>query len=239
MANRWLARFVDDCWVVFTDARKFLKTTSLHQAGMPVRKEIEGMARPLEKKPDDGFHLLVVGGSQGARGINDAVCAMVKKLSERGEWDEGMHLVHQTGPSDYARLREAYGGLIHARVDLREYINDMGAEYARADLVISRSGTGTLSELAACGLPSILIPLPTAADDHQRKNAESLVKMGAAQLILQKDLNAEVLARAIGDLRRAPEKLKTMGDKARGFHHPQAAEKLVQEFMRRIDHASH
>src|SRR5258708_33464750 len=107
----------------------------------------------------------------------------------KGVW-RNISLFHQPGPADFARIRDNYAvhGLTEPRVVVREYLHDMGERYAWADLVICRSGTGTLSELAACAKPSILIPLPTAADDHQRRNAESFVAKGAALMVLPKNL---------------------------------------------------
>ncbi len=228
MANRLLARFVDDCWVVFEEAKPLLHNSHLHQAGMPVRKEIEDM-RAAERPGGAEFRILVFGGSQGARGINNSVMEMINK---GGDWLRGVRFVHQTGPADFARIRAGYSQ--DAPVDVREYLHDMGDQYARADLVICRSGTGTLSELAACGKAAILIPLPTAADDHQRKNAESLASKDAAVMIVQKDLTADRLRAEIERLRADPARLKAMGNRARAFHQPHAAENLVKQFVERI-----
>jgi UDP-N-acetylglucosamine--N-acetylmuramyl-(pentapeptide) pyrophosphoryl-undecaprenol N-acetylglucosamine transferase len=234
MANRLLAKFVDDCWVVFDDAKKLLKNSHIHQAGMPVRAEIEGKAMP-QRNGGGVFRILVFGGSQGARGISNAVLEMVK---ENPEWLNTVQIVHQTGSYDFERIREAYKELgSPARVDVREYLHDMPEQYAGADLVICRSGTGTLSELAACGKPAILIPLPTAADDHQRKNAESLVAKNAAVMLLQKDLNSKTLFQAIERLRKNPLSLALMSAAIRGFHSPKAAQTLVREFVERIEDA--
>lgn len=233
LANRWLAKFVDDCWVVFEEAKPMLNNKHLHRAGMPVRQEIEDMIMP-EHGQSHEFHVLVFGGSQGARGVNNAVLEMI----QHGGADlKGIHFVHQTGPADFERIRKGYATIAHPeQVEVKEYLHDMGQRYARADLVICRSGTGTLSELAACGKAAILIPLPTAADDHQRKNAESLSSKNAAVVILQKDLNAATLRSAIEELRIHPERLREMSQKIRAFHHPRAADILVNEFVERIEH---
>ncbi len=235
MANRWLARFVDECWVVFDDAKSFLNNRNSHSAGMPVRKEIESPPQPSVAK-GPRFRILVFGGSQGARGLNTAVVEMLKPA---GVWLETVQLVHQTGPADFERVKGLYGEQLGSLpVEVKEYINDMGQQYANADLVICRSGTGTLSELAAIGKPAILIPFPFASDDHQRKNAESLVKKGAAVMILHKDLTAAKLRNTIDELRANPDRLKTMGNRLREFHQPGAAQNLVKEFLERMrDHA--
>jgi UDP-N-acetylglucosamine--N-acetylmuramyl-(pentapeptide) pyrophosphoryl-undecaprenol N-acetylglucosamine transferase len=236
LANRWLAKFVDDCWVVFDEAKVKLANAQVHQAGMPVRREIEDLKIP-QRKTDSTFRILVFGGSQGARGLNNTVCAM---LREGGEWLQGLHFVHQTGSVDYARIRQEYGAILNTGlVDVREYLHDMGAQYAAADLVICRSGTGTLSELAACGKPAILVPLPTAADDHQRKNAESLVNKGAALMVLQKDLNTLSLREAIQKLRNQPQLRQQMSVAVKAFHQPRAAQHLANALIGKInDHAA-
>ena len=239
MANRILSRFVDESWVVFPEARAHLKGGRLNVAGMPVRQEIEDMnvAGEPSRKPQDVFRVLIFGGSQGARGLNNTVVEMVKN---GGDWLRTIHITHATGASDYARIQAAYGGLLAtAPVDLREYLHDMGHQYAQADLVICRSGTGTLSELAACGKASVLVPFPFAADDHQRKNAESLVNKEAALMILHQDLSAERLRSVIERLQTHPEERQKLAANIRGFHHPRAAQALVAEFLERMPkHAS-
>lgn len=235
LANRILSRFVDEAWVVFEDAKSFLKSRHAQSAGMPVRAEIEALPnRNVEKTK---FRILVFGGSQGARGVNTCVTEMIKK---NPDWAKQFQFVQQTGPADFKRVKDLYGSdLAHLPVDLREYLHDMGQQYANADLVVCRSGTGTLSELAACGKPAILIPFPFASDDHQRKNAESLVQRGAAVMIVQKDLTPDKLRATIDELRASPEILNRMGSHIRGFHQPKAAQTLVRGFLERInDHAA-
>ncbi len=227
LANRLLARVVDDCWVVFDEAKSLLRGSQLHDAGMPVRQEIED-ARASEPRTDI-FRVLVFGGSQGARGLNNVVMEMI---NQGGDWLKGVRFVHQTGPADFARVQAGYAKA--APVEVHEYLHDMAQQYAQAELVICRSGTGTLSELAACGKASILVPLPTAADDHQRKNAESFVAKAAAVMILQKELTPERLRTEIESLRADPLKVEKIGARARQFHQPHAAEKLVQQFVERI-----
>lgn len=235
MANRILSRFVDECWVVFEDAKNFLKSRQAQSAGMPVRNEIEAPPKPNVEK--NLFRILVFGGSQGARGVNTCVTEMIKSHTD---WAAQFRFVQQTGPADFQRVKDLYGAeLVRLPVDLREYLHDMGQQYANADLVICRSGTGTLSELAACGKAAILIPFPFAADDHQRKNAESLVQRDAAVMIVQKDLSPDKLRAMIDELRASPDKLRKMAENIRGFHQPKAAETLVKGFLERInEHAA-
>lgn len=234
MANRILSRFVDECWVVFEEARARLKARTLNVAGMPVRKEIEDAKRTVARS-SERFRVLVFGGSQGARGINNTTLEMMKAAAP--EWRAGIRLVHQTGPTDFARIKEGYGDLAD-EVEVREYLHDMDRRYDEADLVVCRSGTGTLSELAACGKAAVLIPFPYAADDHQKKNAESLVAKDAAVLIDQKNLTAEALRATIDELRADPARRERMERNIRRFHHPRAAETLATKFVERIQSAS-
>lgn len=231
LANRILSRFVDDCWVVFDEAKPHLHNRQLHVAGMPIRKEIESIG--AQSKPEGKpFRILIFGGSQGARGINTTTVEMIR---QGGEWLNGVHIVHQTGSADFERIKSAYGDFLKTGVvDVREYLHDMEQQYANADLVICRSGTGTLSELAACGKASILIPFPFAADDHQRKNAESLVDRGAAALLVQKDLTVESLRDLIMQLRADPNRRAQMSERIKSFHRPRAAEHLVDQFLERM-----
>lgn len=231
MANRILARFVDECWVVFPDARTFLHTQKALNAGMPVRSEIE--QPPAANVSKSRFRVLIFGGSQGARGVNTCVTEMIK---QNPQWAAEFEFVQQTGPMDFQRVKDLYGpNLEQLPVDLREYLHDMGQQYANADLVVCRSGTGTLSELAACGKAAILIPFPFASDDHQRKNAESLVKRDAAVMIVQSDLTPDRLRATIDELRADPERRKRMERQIREFHQPHAAQTLVKEFLERIN----
>lgn len=234
MANRILSKFVDECWVVFEEAKKHLKNQNLKRAGMPVRQEIEDVyahapARNQNESSNE-FHILAFGGSQGARGVNTA---LVDLVNSKG-LPPGARLVHQTGPADFERIKAGYGSRKPENVEIKEYLDDMADRYAWADLVICRSGTGTLSELAATGKASILIPFPFASDDHQTKNAESLVRQGAAELIDQKDLTADSLGAAIEKLKNDPARRKLMGERARAFHQPFAADVLAKEFIERM-----
>lgn len=229
MANRWLARFVDECLLVFESAGKHLKAKKLTASGMPVRREIEAAPNALHPNLRK---ILVFGGSQGARAINTAVAEMFKLHPELlTKWE----VVHQTGPSDLVRTRKIYGDVANnPNLQVLDYLHDMDARYAWADLVVSRAGAASLAELAACGMPSVLIPLPTAADDHQRKNAEALVKENAAQMILQNDLTPEKLRTTLQDLEARPEHRQRMEANVRKFHQPHAAAKIVTHLLERL-----
>lgn len=227
LANRWLSRFVTQSLVVFDEAKKHLPGKNIKKIHMPVRKEIEELANIDYRVSADGhFHVLVFGGSQGARAINNCLVQMVKKYSEQLQ---DLEIVHQTGPLDYARIQNDYLTIPHAHqiVTVHEYLYDMPERLKWADIVIARSGTGTLSELAASGRPAILIPLPTAADDHQTQNAMALVQKNAAYLLPQKELTPERLFREIMELKNENSRRKSMSESVRAFHRINAADEIA------------
>lgn len=224
LTNRWLSRFVQRSFVVFPSARPYLKTPQTHFVGLPVRKEIEEMT-PSEHKD---FHILVFGGSQGSVKINEVVRQTFQR-GEREKWLQGIRVVHQTGTKHFESLKKAYSSRSQdLHVELQPYLDPIEKFYRWADLVICRSGTGTLSELAATGLPSILIPLPSASDNHQQKNAENLRDAGAAIMILQSELNESTLKDVILELKNDVGKRKEMSKRAREFHKPHAAQDIVK-----------
>src|SRR5690606_34124698 len=134
---------------------------------------------------------------------------------------------HQTGEADFPKIRELYDRSAFAEADVRPFISDMCSEFEKADLVICRAGATTCAELAAAGRAALMIPLPTAADDHQRKNAEALERAGAAKVLLQRDMNGETLAAAIKDLIGDPETLREMSVNAGKLGRKDAAEATV------------
>src|SRR5207249_2114306 len=136
------------------------------------------------------------------------------------------HVLHQTGDADFEMVRDRYRQH-DIEADVRPFIDDMAPAYAGADIVVCRAGATTLAELTALGKPAVLVPYPFAADDHQRKNAESLVARGAAILILDRELTAENLSQAIDGLRGDAERLATMAKAARALGRPDAAERVV------------
>jgi UDP-N-acetylglucosamine--N-acetylmuramyl-(pentapeptide) pyrophosphoryl-undecaprenol N-acetylglucosamine transferase len=220
--NRRLARFVDRAAVTFEAALPFFGGKGV-VTGNPVRREFFD----IPPKPRDAtrFSVLVFGGSQGARAINEGVIAALPHLeAERGV----LKITHQTGEADFEKVRAGYadaGWSEHA--DVRRYIDNMVAEFARADLIICRAGATTSAELVAAGKAAIMIPFPQAADDHQRKNAEALQAAGAARMILQQELTGERLAKEIGQLVKAPAELTRMEAASRKLARGDAAAATV------------
>jgi UDP-N-acetylglucosamine--N-acetylmuramyl-(pentapeptide) pyrophosphoryl-undecaprenol N-acetylglucosamine transferase len=174
----------------------------------------------------DPLVLLILGGSQGAHSINRA---MVDALPLLGKLKDRLFIIHQTGQLDWEKTRAAYAKAgFSARV--APFIDDMGETYAQADLVLSRAGAGTLSELAAIGLPSLLVPFPFA-EGHQEKNAEAFASAGASEMILDRMLSGQRLAERVESLLSDTEKRRKMGEAAARRGHPDSAEKIVRECL--------
>ena len=220
--NRVLARFIDKAAVSFTQAMSHFRGKAV-LTGNPVRSEFF----EVPSKPRDPNHvsLLVFGGSQGARAINEAMVAALTHLASE---KDRLRVTHQTGTADVEKVLSGYAEASWSpNAEVKPYIDDMVNEFAKADLIVSRAGATTTAELLAAGKVAIMIPFPLAADDHQRKNAEALQTAGAARMILQKDLTGEVLANEIRSLLAAPERIGEMEDAARKLARRDAAEKAV------------
>jgi UDP-N-acetylglucosamine--N-acetylmuramyl-(pentapeptide) pyrophosphoryl-undecaprenol N-acetylglucosamine transferase len=230
--NRVLARFVDRAAVSFEEALPFFRGKAV-VTGNPVRREFFEI--PKKTRNPNEFSILVFGGSQGARAINEA---MIASLSILKSCPVGLRVKHQTGPSDFERVEAAYrdaGWTPDVRqanslayiAEVRSYIDNMVDDFAMADLVICRAGATTTAELIAAGKAALMIPFPFAADDHQRKNAEALESSGAARMILQQQLTAERLAREIIELARQPSKVDEMEASIRKLQRGDAAAAAV------------
>jgi UDP-N-acetylglucosamine--N-acetylmuramyl-(pentapeptide) pyrophosphoryl-undecaprenol N-acetylglucosamine transferase len=222
LTNRVLARFVDRAAVSFEEALPFFRGKGV-VTGNPVRREFFEI--PARQRDGAKFSLLVFGGSQGARPINEAMMAALPYL-------KGVAVVlrikHQTGPVDIERVKAAYlSEGWGERADVASYIDNMVGDFAEADLVICRAGATTTAELIAAGKASIMIPFPLAADDHQRKNAEALQAAGAARMILQEHLSGERLAKEINDLAQAPREVYRMEQASHHLAHGDAAKSAV------------
>jgi UDP-N-acetylglucosamine--N-acetylmuramyl-(pentapeptide) pyrophosphoryl-undecaprenol N-acetylglucosamine transferase len=221
--NRVLARYVDKAAVSFAEALPYFRGKGV-LTGNPVRSEFF----EIPAKQRDGGHvsLLVFGGSQGARAINEAMIAALPGLASAKEL---LHVTHQTGEADFEKVRRGYEAAgWQDNADVRPYIDDMVSEFAKADLIVSRAGATTSAELVAAGKAAIMVPFPLAADDHQRKNAEALQAAGAARMILQKELSGGRLADEISALLAAPEGIELMEIASRKLARRDAATVTVE-----------
>ena len=184
LTNRWIAKYVRYALVNFRETERFFPSERTEVTGLPVREEFFGMAPPEKASP---FTVLITGGSQGALTLNKAAREAWPQLRTLGS---ALYVIHQTGSSHFETLRDDFEASgVHG--EILPFIPDMPAAYARADLVICRSGAGAVSELAAAGKPSVLIPYPFAADDHQRHNAEQFRNAGAALLCQQRRMGRQ------------------------------------------------
>ena len=218
--NRKLARFVKAAAVSFEMSVPYFGGKAV-VTGNPVRREFFEV-RP---KPRDTsrVELLLFGGSQGARAVNDAMTAALAHLEPlRGV----LRVTHQTGKLDFERVREGYNAAGWTdEADVREYIEDMMTEFAKADLIVSRAGATTAAELMAAGKTAIMVPLPGQIE--QRRNAEALEQAGAARMILQEGLTPEKLAAEITTLAQNPEEITRREQAARKLAKPEAAAMIV------------
>jgi UDP-N-acetylglucosamine--N-acetylmuramyl-(pentapeptide) pyrophosphoryl-undecaprenol N-acetylglucosamine transferase len=203
--NRVLARFVDRAAVSFEQSLPFFRGKGV-VTGNPVRREFFEIP-PKQRNPAK-FAVLVFGGSQGARAINEAMMSALPKLKAS---TVPLQIKHQTGSADFERVETAYknSGWQDA-AEVRSYIDNMVADFADADLVVCRAGATTTAELIAAGKAAVMIPFPLAADDHQRKNAEALLSSGAARMILQKELSGDRLAKEIIELSQEPDAVNSI-----------------------------
>lgn len=223
-ANRAAARFAARVFTGF-DAGAVALGGGAQVTGIPLRRSLidtfsEGAPR---RTPVPPFHLLIFGGSQGARQINEAMIAIAPRLDP-----ERIEIFHQSGPADRERVAEAYAA--HGvRAEVVAFESDMPRRYRWADLALCRSGALAVAELALAGLASLLVPYPYAADDHQRANARALAEAGAARLLDARPLEPTELAAALRGLFDAPEGLAAMGRKAAALARPDAAESIVRE----------
>jgi UDP-N-acetylglucosamine--N-acetylmuramyl-(pentapeptide) pyrophosphoryl-undecaprenol N-acetylglucosamine transferase len=225
LTNRILALLVSRAAVTYEESRKYFGTRAV-VTGNPVRKEFleihDDAANQAAEHPGR-VRVLIFGGSQGAHAINVAVVEAAPRLAAP---DAFVDLVCQTGARDYDMVRTAFERIgVSGRVE--RFIDAMDREMSAARLVVSRAGATTLAEVTAAGRPSILVPLPTATDDHQRHNARALEAAGAAELIEQKDLTGEELAARIIALAGDPERRRRMSRAARQLAKPRAAEDIV------------
>jgi UDP-N-acetylglucosamine--N-acetylmuramyl-(pentapeptide) pyrophosphoryl-undecaprenol N-acetylglucosamine transferase len=221
LANRLVGRRVQAAAVNFPPAANYFRNAQV--TGIPVRAEFFR----LRPRPEgDGPHLLVFGGSQGARVLNTTMPQIAATLLEAVP---GLTILHQAGARHAESTLAAYqaSGAPSERWQVEAFLDDMPRRFEAADLVLSRSGASTVAELAAAGRPALLIPFPQAADDHQRHNAETMAQAGAAEVILEKDLTPEKLRQGLADLLAQPERLKSMSDAARRQAHPDAAERIA------------
>ncbi|ABL00882.1 undecaprenyldiphospho-muramoylpentapeptide beta-N-acetylglucosaminyltransferase [Pelobacter propionicus] len=247
MTNRLLSRFADRIFITLEESSRFFAGRRTLLTGNPLRRQIldrlgtrdqgpgirdqekhmTDSTGPASRVPGPRFNLLVFGGSQGAHAINMAMVAalpLLKRASVR------LGITHQTGESDRERVAAAYRSAgVEARV--LPFIADMASEYARADLVVCRAGATTIAEVTALAKACLFIPFPYAVDDHQRRNAEALLRQSACFMLLERELSAERLAALILQLAGDPRLVRRTGELAFSMARLDAARIIVDEIL--------
>ena len=219
LTNRLLARVASKVATAFRECEAYFGSKAV-LTGNPVRADF---SQVRSRSGTDPFTLLVFGGSQGAEPINHSVIEALAILKSQ---IQDLRVIHQTGERDWPRIKQTYDGL-KMDADVRPFFGDIPVQFAAADLLVCRAGATTLAELTVSGKPAILVPFPQAADDHQRKNAEALAQAGAAEMILQKDLNGSVLATRILYYFEHRDALRQMEQKSRALGRADATERIV------------
>jgi len=237
ITNRILAPLVKKVFISFEESKMYFKKGKLFLSGNPIRDELmnpEIFSRRVSKSADEAikqrFVILVMGGSQGAKAINKAVLSALKELKKGGFLP---FVIHQTGSQD---LKEVIADYHTLGVDgeVMAFIEDMASAYTRADLVICRAGATTIAELAVLGKPSILVPYPYATHKHQDVNARALAAHGGADIILERNLNGNILAKKIRMYMEKPDVLTQMSLFALKAGRPQARQVIVDQLMELI-----
>ncbi len=239
VTNKILSRFVDKIFISFSDSIKYFPKEKTFLVGNPVRSEIsKGNRHTALKKfglSSDIPVVLSFGGSQGAARINDAICHMIEVIKDTRKFQ----LIHITGKNHYDNIKNALAnkGITLDRLGhiiVRPYIYEMQDAYAAADLVISRAGALTISELSVCGKPAILIPLPTAANNHQEYNARYMENEGAAVVLHEDKLSGESLIRTIEDIIFDENRLHKMSMASKNLAMEDAVEKILAEVLKLV-----
>jgi UDP-N-acetylglucosamine--N-acetylmuramyl-(pentapeptide) pyrophosphoryl-undecaprenol N-acetylglucosamine transferase len=256
-ANRWLSRFVNQCFVGFPQAAARLRTRNVVVTGTPVRPQFQprdaAACRTALGLDANLPTILVMGGSQGASGINDLMIAALEYLTDDGRARHsvraavgvahGAHRVtrptaalqflHLSGPGDVEKVRQAYAQK-NLRAVVHAFFGEMDLALGAATVSVSRSGASSLAELAAVRVPSLLVPFPAAMDNHQFFNAKAFEETGAARLLEQKTATPEAVARVILDLAGNAVAREQMQTALAKWHAPHAAEEIAETMLRMI-----
>jgi UDP-N-acetylglucosamine--N-acetylmuramyl-(pentapeptide) pyrophosphoryl-undecaprenol N-acetylglucosamine transferase len=220
--NRVLGTWVHRVFCAFEAGGRNFPASKILVTGNPIRSSL----KLLPPAPAEPFTLFVFGGSQGAVGINTMMLESLPHLKS-----ENLRIIHQTGVKDYERVRAGYERAgVEARVE--KFIDDMGACYAQANLVVCRAGSSSMSEIASVGRAAVFIPLPTAADNHQEVNARIFEQARSALVVAQASLTGAQFAEFLLDLKRHPERIRSMEERVRAFYRSDSAARIVEDLLR-------
>jgi UDP-N-acetylglucosamine--N-acetylmuramyl-(pentapeptide) pyrophosphoryl-undecaprenol N-acetylglucosamine transferase len=228
LSNRLVAPFAQRVYTAFEEAESSFGRDVVLRTGVAIRADFQ--PRPFNwglSGQQRRLNVLVLGGSQGARALNEVV------PSALGRTGVTINVVHQAGRGNAEAVQRLYSYFgVQLEVSVKEFIDDMAGELAHADLVISRAGAGAIAEICAVGRPSILLPLASAAGDHQTKNARALERVGAAICLPNDELSSESLSALINRLRENPERLRDMAEQAQAWGRPNAADVVARDLLR-------
>lgn len=234
--TRLFARRARTVFVAHDKARGRLDGAPCRAVGTPVRRALLEQRRGAEALAHFDFRpdrptLLLLGGSQGAQALNEAMLDSLPLLAER--FVDGLQVIWACGPLNHKTVSQQLEAMSLANVDVRlyDFLKEMHLAYAAADLVVSRAGASSLAEITALALPAILIPYPHAKDNHQHENALSVVQAGAARLLVESELTGRSLAQVAGDLLEDRERLARLSEAARTVAAPQCAETIARVLM--------
>ncbi len=231
LANRKLGRIVQRICLSLPDTGGYFAKGKVILTGNPVRQKILALSGTKQQSPGGGCTVLVLGGSQGAHGLNMLVVEAFTGIGK--EMLAGLNLIHQTGEKDEEAVRTSYRAA-GVEATVAAFFQDMPAVYGQVDFLISRAGATTLSELAVLGLPPILIPYPYAADNHQEKNGRYYESGGGAILFQEDRLTAELLAETVHGLAEEGERRERMGQAMQRLAYPNAAGAIVDACLQAI-----
>jgi UDP-N-acetylglucosamine--N-acetylmuramyl-(pentapeptide) pyrophosphoryl-undecaprenol N-acetylglucosamine transferase len=230
MSNKVLSRVANKVFISLEESAKFFPKDCTLLTGNPLRKQIlEMLTKDMpDQQQSETFNLFIFGGSQGAHALNVALPQTVAQLDQNQR--ALLKITHQTGEADLQQVRAAYqaNGI---EADVRPFIDNMATEYHRADLIICRAGATTIAEVTALGKACLFIPFPHATDDHQRKNAEALLKKGACEMLVEQEIGGKGLSNALARLMDNRDALKLIGENAAGLARLDAAKVIVDQML--------
>ena len=230
MSNKVLSRVANKVFISLEESAKFFPKDCTLLTGNPLRKQILEMltGNVQEQQQSETFQLFIFGGSQGAHALNIALPQAVAQLSP--EYQARLKITHQTGEADLQQVQAAYqaNGI---EADVRPFIDDMATAYHRAELIICRAGATTIAEVTALGKACLFVPFPHATDDHQRKNAEALLKKGACEMLVEQEIGGKGLSNAIARLMENRDALKLIGENAAALARLDAARVIVDQML--------
>ncbi|MCE1224913.1 MAG: undecaprenyldiphospho-muramoylpentapeptide beta-N-acetylglucosaminyltransferase [Geobacteraceae bacterium] len=230
MSNKVLSRVANKVFISLEESAKFFPKDCTLLTGNPLRKQIlEMLTKDMpEQQQSETFQLFIFGGSQGAHALNVALPQALAQLDQNQR--AVLKITHQTGEADLQQVQAAYqeSGIA---ADVRPFIDDMATEYHRADLIICRAGATTIAEVTALGKACLFVPFPHATDDHQRKNAEALLKKGACEMLVEQEISGNGLSNAIARLMENRDALKLIGENAAALARLDAAKVIVDQML--------